>query len=331
MNKRASRKKNTLVLELHDGCMRYIVTEFSNTMQTISSFGDIALQEEVIKDNEIIQLELISKIIKKIHRQYKVKNLVLVLPVRAMRYMTITLPISSSQKELRKHVQKHNATETHSSLKNGVCHLVSRTPKDDTHEYVTFACIKNDTYLSYESLAKKTGLKLTAVTSPEEFLMNQDHTSVVVFGKKDTYLLTQKQEVLEYKQFALSYNSLVKVIMSELDVKHDEAEKILKEHGFMSSHKEEKVYKKILAQLQPLLAYLKIHKKHYTSLKLVELYASVPGLEDSIGTYIGKEVHRKEPHFEDYPHIGNLISIPQSDIYKYQFLLESLYTNIIDR
>lgn len=254
----------------------------------VQSHEEYKLPEGTIVNGEILKADIFSTRLKKISEGLKNKNIDIILPYNNFAFTGAEFKKTNNKKQLKKNIRNYFATtsDRQSWFQTHVCEysVYQRNNKD----YVVFHCLPQDIFQSYFFLFQQAGMTVQAII-PD--ILSYDHfftkekTKVLYIGEHETRLIEYTNGIFtQSKVFEFSYTTARQYIMklTKMDVK--DANKILEKYGFLRSHPDEKVYRKLTRSLNPLLEVLqKTKSKSSTEIVLIFEKTPILGIADILG------------------------------------------------
>lgn len=327
-----SRKKQyKTVLQITDTMITSLTLGKDTKGFFIHDHQSLKLPEGVIVHGEILKAEMLSTRLKKIVLSYKEQGTVdIIFPYENFTYASALLEKSSSRKNIKTRIREYFKKTPGTELwrQTHVCEF-SHHPHEEK-ERIVFRCLPQDIFNSYFFLFKKFGFRVGSITSDVlafDHLFDAERTRTLFVGEQSTRLVEYHQGMYtQSKSFQFSYEQLRKDIMSYTKMNELDANKVLERYGLLRSHPDEKVYKKLVRSLGPLLEVIQKTKLKQTShVALVFEQTPLKGISDIIEKTTGLAtddfdilkqkkysfhdvltVHRKKLH-NFYPHIAQAL------------------------
>lgn len=323
----AQKKTNKTVIAMSDTSLSYITLQKNAEGYDVVDYAETSLPKGVVERGEILKAEFLTKALEKIKQKISYPVVDVIIPHE---YFTCkNIPLVKTQKKLSlKDRVLHYFTQQDSSeewQQTHVCEFseTSANGKDDT---ALLRCLPQDMYRSYDYVLTQAGLTMQAISSE---ILTYDH---VILG--DRVLLISLQEkyclVAEFKngiytslkKFQVSYDQFKQDIKRNVSIGELEAEKILKKYGILRTHKDEKVYRRLLQSMSPLLDYISKRKTsdQYT-IWVTFNEKPIAGFVDIIAQASGAESQELDIIKTEYYPFTDVLSLHRNESYRFAPLI----------
>jgi len=288
----SSRKKTKTVIRISDNSISVLTLGYNQANKLdVLYHEDLGIPAGIIVSGEILKLEVLAQILKKIKSKIGNTSVDVLLPHEHFHCSQISLDPVDKKTALKKRVKDYFQTKT----KNEPWH---KTHACEFQHYpeagegiVLFRCLPKEAYKSYLEVFKRAGLVLSALNSDIlafDHLLGAERTSLVHIQGQQTQIADFKKKVhVGLKKFELSYSYLIDDILRNIDMKRGDAKKILEKYGALRSHRDPIVYKRLLRSFSPLVDFLK-RRKTQGAFRILVVFGlfPLPGFADHIRRYI---------------------------------------------
>ncbi len=311
------------VLSITDTDISYVTLKKNSHGFFIHSYERVPLVTGAVVNGEILMVDFLYKIIKKITITLENKNVDILLPHEHFLCTDTELEPDIFNTPLKKRITQYFKTSKtpHSWQKTHVCEFSYYTFAK--REKVLFTCLPKDIHGSYIHVLEKAGLRISAISSnilAFDHILPIDRTSLIYVTPIGMYVAEFKNQVFSsYKNFQASSHQFVADIAKHLMIKKEEAQKILDQYGVLRSHKDERVYKRILRSLSPLLDFMSKRKiKDRSFVKVIFADKPIPGLVDIFKKRVHSDVAALDIFRTDNYSFQDILSLHRKDSYYYQ-------------
>jgi len=276
------------VVYITDAYISYLTLKKNDEHFLVDDYDTLPLVEGAIKKGEILMADFLYKIFKKMVAGVHNKKIDVILPHEYFVSDNFIIPGEVPQKTtLKKRVLQylHNLDTKYSWQKTHVCEFSNYV--DARGEQVSARCLPKDIYTSYIHVLKKAGFKVTSLSSDLlafDHILPAERTSLIMLGKESCHVAEFKHNMfMSHKKFEVSSQLFIQDIMKTLNVTETAAVGILKEYGVLRSHKDEKVYKRLIRSFSPLLDFLTKRKiKELSHIKVLFSDLPIRGFVDMV-------------------------------------------------
>lgn len=319
----SSRIKNKSVLMMTDSHLSYLTLEKKADGFSISDHEVLELPTGMLVNAEILKADLLYKILKKLAGKIKNKNIDVILDHDLFHFADDVLDPETKKQQVKKRVKsyfKHN-TKKHTWQDTHVCEFSLH--QQDEKDHVFFSCLPIELQSSYTHVFEKAGFVIQSfcsslvafdhlLTHTKEILVVVDYDVIrVVEFKSGMYV--------SHKTFASSYGQFIKDIKKHLSISSEKSQEILSEHGFLRSHKDEKVYKQLIRSLSPLLQFMTQRKaKQLDYISVVFADYPLPGFVDILKKNFKVPAKHLDVLTTDTYTFQEVLSLHKNETYPYQ-------------
>lgn len=328
---KSSRYQPRVIFAVNDHRIQYLILDHDDQGFFIVHHDEAELPEGIVSKGEVLRAEAFSEILRKAKKDIKEKltssgfNLIVLLDSDYVDITTIKLPDfeekNDAGKQLRSYLNKHR--EDYTCL--------------DTHYYYVrqhnqgvfhVELIEKHHYESYQTLFDVAGFSRPSIYSQMypvgDFVYESTGVIfVLLFEKSFTRVIEyQDGKLIKSKKFECSFDQIMKDISRNISVELPEARKIMNTFGVSRSHRDEKVYRRIIRSMTPLLDYLR-RRKGIAKIPLYTWYTDIPlvGMEDLLHKRLGSRVEILDPLEAKKERVHEVLSLPKEESYRYSLLL----------
>lgn len=329
-----SRKELTTksTIAITDESISYVTLAKDNNGFFIKEYETVTIPEGVIQDGEILKADILFQMLKKIARLVSNKNIDIVLPHKYFLCADGTLDDTDKKDSLKKRVQRYFKTTAMNEPwhKTHICEFSTYTLQG--REKVLFKCLPKDIQKSYVHVCKRAGFQISSLTSDilafDDFL--SDEGSILVFVSNNYTRVAEFKSgmFVSSKTFQVSYQQFIQDIQKYINTSSKEAGLILKKHGLLRSHKDEKVYTRLSRSMSPLIEYLSKRKlKESVSLYVVFEEQPILGFYDYLFqslriTTIELDIFNTPKYI-----FHDILSLHKNESYRYQPIIAQALKN----
>ena len=319
------KETNKTVIQINDETLSYISLNHSQQGFFVSQHQSVELPAGTVVRGEILKADLLYRLVKKIAQEIQNSTVDILLSHDYFLCSEGDLP-SGSNEPLKKRITRYfqEVAKSEPWHTTHVCEFSHH----EIHgkEKVLFKCLPKDIQKSYVHVFKKAGLNVQSLSSDIlafDHLLPDARASLVVVAE-DTIRVAEFKEgmYVSHKTFQASYKQFVQDIVKTLQVSEIEAGKILKHYGVLRAHKDEKVYKKLLRSLSPLLEFISGRKIKETSSTYVTFFdVPILGLVDKVKKSLSVEVAELDVLHTDHYTFQDILTLHRAESYQYQALI----------
>ena len=318
--------KHTNVIYITDDTLSYLTLSTSPRGFFISAHDTVELPMGTIKSGEILRADLFTKILKKLSRHLNGTHVDILLPHEYFLCTDAVLETSSKKQSLRKRVQKYLDTSGR-NLSWRSTHVCECNPYPTLHhDRVLFTGLPKHIHSMYTHCAREARLTIDSFNSDLlafAHLLEGNRVSVVNVTRNTIRVAEFDHGMyVNHKTFEASYQGLVTDIQDMLNVSTAEGHTILQKYGVLRAHKDERVYKKLLRSLSPLIEFLTKRKiKRDASVTVIFTYKPLLGFVDLLKSRIRSDIRECDIVYTDHATFQDVLTIHRSDVYAYQPLI----------
>ncbi len=321
-----SRTTTRTTLYIDDTHIRMITLDHNGKEYSVRLSERAELEPGVIHNGDIVQADLLYRVLKHMKKNIPKESCVDVLfSEDAFLHDHVLLDESYTGKTLKQKISralkqesgKRAWIDTH--LCEGSYHRV------DDHDFLFFECLRKDVRKSYHFVFEKAGIKVASFSSDVValgHLLPQDEQVSLMYVDQDYMRVAEfKQGVFSgSKKFAASYRELARDIEKQLNIDEEQAQDILNKYGVLRSHKSEKLYKRLVRSLSPLLDFL-LKRKAKRDIYICFANEPLLGFADLVQKASKGNVHELDVLASPaYPHT-EVLSLHRKESYHYQLLI----------
>lgn len=323
----AQKETNKTVIAINDTSLSYITVQKNTQGYDIVDYASTPLPEGVVVRGEILKAEFLTKALGKIKQSISNFSVDLVIPHEYFLCKNILLPETRKKLTLKDRV-RHAFSEydiQEEWQQTHACEFSLRTAPD-TKEYASLRCLPQDMYRSYDYVLTQAGLTMQAMGSE---ILAYDHVvpseRVLLISLQENYCLVAEFKNGIYsslKKFQVSYEQFKQDIKKNISSGELEAEKILKKYGVLRTHKDEKVYRRLLQSMSPLLDYI-TKRKTSDQYTILVTFNDVPiaGFVDIIAQASGAETHELDIIKSNHYQFADVLSLHRNESYRFTSLI----------
>lgn len=311
------------VICITDSTVSYLTLKKNQHGFFVDAHQEVALVEGAIVRGEILMADFLYKILKKISSRIENKNIDIILAHEYFLCQDADLSGISEKQALKKRVTQYlkELSDKYAWQKTHVCEF-------SYHNYnkkqnVLFTCLPRDIHSSYTHILQKAGFNVQSIGSDIlafDHVVPKDRTSLITISDDGVRMAEFKNGIFSsYKKFQVSYNILTQDIAKSLNIDELAARKILEEYGVLRAHKDEKVYKRLMRSLSPLLEFLSKRKiKDRSYLRIVFNHLPIPGVVDILKKTIHSDVAELDILRTEKYSFQDILSLHRDESYAYQ-------------
>lgn len=314
------------VIKIDDASLSYITLAKNDQGFFVSQHETIELPEGIIVRGEILKADVFFNILKKTASTFENKNIDILLSHEYFLCADGVLDTSSKDVPLKKRVQDYfkNTANSESWHKTHVCEFSTHTIRNK--ENVLFKCLPKDIQKSYVHVCKRAGFKVSSISSDIlafDHLLSDERTSLIHVGAQTTRVAEFKSGMyMSHKTFEVSYHQFIKDIEKHLNISLMEARSILDQHGLLRSHREEKVYTRLLRSMSPLIDFLSKRKiKDALAIRVVFDEKPIPGFVDYVLKALKIDTAELDILYTNEYAFQDILSLHRDESYQYQSLI----------
>lgn len=315
--------KNKSVISIADHSLSYLTLEKKPDGFSIIDHEIIELPEGIVSEGHILKADVLYKILKKIADKIKNKNIDLILDQELFVFSRTILDENSKKQSLKKRIKTYfkNHPEKQSWQDTHVCEF-SLHPSAEK-EHVLFTCLPVELQSGYTHIFKKAGFSIGSFapslkalghfcTAEKELLVHIDKNAIRVIEYMQGMYVS-------HKTFASSYPQFIKDILKNITLSEDHAKNILAEHGFLRSHKDEKVYKQLIRSLSPLIQFMTQKKaKRFNQISVIFADYPLPGFTDLLQKNFNVPTRHLDILTTEKYSFQEVLSLHKNETYPYQ-------------
>lgn len=319
----SSPKQSKTVIQLTDSEISYLTLKKNKQSFFIDQHESIELPEGIIKQGEILQADVFSKILKKIQKQLENKEVDVLMPHEFFLCNDAVLSPDKKNLSIKKRVKEYfmSLPETEHWQKTHVCEFEDFSfGKNDA---VLFTCLPKDVQKSYVHILKKSGLKVRSINSnilAFGHLLVADTSSLVFVEDNETKVVDFKKGMYTgHKKFQFSYQQLIQDIMKNVSMTKEEAQKVLMKHGLLRTHHDVQVYKRMMRSAGPLLDFFKKSKsKNKPHMTIINSHMPLPGFADTLSHMTHSPVNDFNIFSDSRYVFQDILTLHKKESYRYQ-------------
>jgi Tfp pilus assembly PilM family ATPase len=285
------------------------------------------LDEGVIKKIEILKAEFFLQVINKLSKKIKQKDIEILLPYEYFFFETIEFPEVSKRKRLEGEIKDFLKNIDSLEFPWFETHHVDYSVYLNEGVYqVLFYGLPKELHESYRHIFTNTEFR-SIVCIPNilafDLYIGNDRVSVIDVEKDIMRVIEFKRGVYSgEKKFKSSLVQFIKDIKKDIDISDEAALKIFLDYGFLRSHKDQKVHKRIVKSISPLLDFFAKRKIKEESKILINFQTPFfPGFIDSLSHVFSGEI-RQIDILKDKRYIfHDVLSIHKNEMHSYQALI----------
>jgi Tfp pilus assembly PilM family ATPase len=311
------------VLRITDTEVSYLTLKKNNLGFFVDTHEQLSLVEGAIVQGEILMADFLYKVFKKISLSVENKNIDVILAHEYFLCHDVEISKVTKKQSLKKRVTKYfkELSKEHSWQKTHVCEFSSNL--HDASEKILFTCLPKEIFGSYLHVLEKAGFKISSMNSDIlafDHVLPKERASIITIADDELRMVEFKNGVYSsYKKFQVSYSLFTQDIMKSLNVSTEVARKIFDEYGILRAHKDEKVYKRLIRSLSPLLDFLSKRKiKERSHIRMVFTDTPIRGFVDVLQKTIKSDVAELDILRTGTYSFQDVLSLHRNESYKYQ-------------
>jgi len=322
-----SQKKITKsVIKIDDAELSYVTLAKNNQGFFVQQHETIELPEGVIVRGEILKADMFLAMLKKIAKNLDNKKIDILLSHEYFLCVDAVIDNSSQGLSVKKRIQGYfkNTKDSQSWHTTHAYEFSLHTINN--RENILFKCLPTDIQKSYDQICKQAGLKVASMSSDilafDHLLMNE-RVSLIHVGAETTRVVEFKSGMfVSNKKFQVSYNQFVQDIEKNLNVSSEQSRAILDQYGLLRSHKEEKVYTRLLRSISPLVDFLSKKKiKASLLIRVVFDEKPIPGFVDYLAKALRVDTAELDVIYTNKYVFQDILSLHRDESYHYQSLI----------
>lgn len=290
----------------------------------ISQFEKIPLAEGIIARGEILRPEEFIKILSGFAPFIQNKTIDVILPDELFTFFEKRISgLRDNKKKNKRAILSALSHSQESTLQTHVFEFDIDSRETKTGRLVFFFGIPHQIYTDLSYVFQKAGFELGSIISEtlsfRHLMPKEEKETLILVGQKSTRVADFSAQFLKKQQnFQISYNHLVSDIVQFPHFSQEDAEKILQEYGVLRAHLDEKVYRKLIRSLGPLLDYLSKRKiTKSTTLQLVFTDRPLRGFVDVLFKTLGVPITEFHVLYQKTFPFQEVLDIHKEDTYLY--------------
>lgn len=323
----ATRETNKTVISINDEILSYITIQKNAQGYDVTDYGEAYLPQGVVVRGEILKADFLGNALKKIAQKISQTNIDIMIPHEYFLCKNAVLENAQKKETLKDRVQQYfNNKETSEEWQSTHICEFSIYPVAHQKDTVFFKCLNKEMYQSYEYVVTLAGLQMDTISSEilaYSHLIPPERTFLISLQKNYALVSEFKNGIyLSAKKFQVSYEQFTGDIKKNISLSDEEAYKILKKYGVLRSHKDERVYKRLMQSMSPLLDYISKRKisDQYT---ILVTFADTPvlGFVDAIAQATMAHSEELDIITTNQYNFADILSLHRDDSYKFSALI----------
>lgn len=317
------RERKKAVIFLSDTSLRYLVLSRVKNIYHIKHHDSIDLKPGVIKDNEILELDFLSKILSDIKNKIQIKNIDVLMPHDFFKHEKIFLDVPySSRRKMKRFFYKHVVQDIkkYSWISTHSFEIIFYKTNNRVEAHLQM--LKQENYRALEYAFDKAGFKIHMVHS-EDFtfrnIFSKDlNTLHVRVGVEFTNVSIFKSGIYHSSSdFGTSYQSLESIIRKYSLEYKENASQALQENGLRPLYKDTGVSSKMIHSFHDLIHNIKNNLDEFDEIKISFESFEIPGLIDLFKKNFKKDISLVNPVRNGKYTFDDVLPIHHNDLSEY--------------